>query len=243
MAVDQALLENAARLGPTLRLYRWRPACLSFGRNQQTLGRYDPARLRARGLDVVRRPTGGLAVLHDAELTYAVAAPVADIGRPRAAYAAISAALVEGLRRLGVGARVVAAADGRAPAPDAAYPCFGEAAPGEIAAGAGKLVGSAQRAEHGCLLQHGSILLDGDQAAVAALGTGPAPVAGSGRNATIAGLLGALPPVEAVGAAVIAGFEARIGILLAPRPLDSAERERARTLETHFASDAWTWRR
>ncbi|MFW6206236.1 MAG: lipoate--protein ligase family protein, partial [Gemmatimonadota bacterium] len=103
MAVDAALLESVqAGAPPVLRLYRWSPACLSFGRNQPARGRYDRDLAEDRGIDFVRRPTGGQAVLHDDELTYAVIAPVAVIGKPRTAYAAINRALVAALRELGV---------------------------------------------------------------------------------------------------------------------------------------------
>ncbi|MFO7893430.1 MAG: biotin/lipoate A/B protein ligase family protein [Longimicrobiales bacterium] len=103
MAIDAALLESVkGGARPTIRLYRWRPACLSFGRNQPARGRYAVQAAADRGIDFVRRPTGGQAVLHHHELTYAVIAPVAAIGKPRAAYGVINRALVDGLGRLGV---------------------------------------------------------------------------------------------------------------------------------------------
>ena len=71
MAVDEALMERVRGGGaPVLRFYRWEPACLSLGRNQPATGAYDAAAIAARGVDVVRRPTGGRAVLHHRELTY-----------------------------------------------------------------------------------------------------------------------------------------------------------------------------
>jgi len=77
MAVDVALLERADRMGEAfLRLYRFDPPCLSLGRNEAA-GGYDRAAIARRGVDVVRRPTGGAAVWHEHELTYAVAAPIA----------------------------------------------------------------------------------------------------------------------------------------------------------------------
>ena len=76
MAIDQALLDLAAGEGRAfLRLYRWAPAALSFGRNEPALRRYDRAAIERLGLNPVRRPTGGRAVWHADELTYAVAAP------------------------------------------------------------------------------------------------------------------------------------------------------------------------
>ena len=85
MALDEALMESAAAGGATagppspgtitLRLYRWNPPALSFGRNQLARERYDPRAARERGIDIVRRPTGGRSVYHDRELTYSVTAP------------------------------------------------------------------------------------------------------------------------------------------------------------------------
>src|SRR5512140_1206547 len=108
MAVDQAVAESVeAGGGAALRFYYWDPPCLSLGRNQPALGVYDPEAAAARGVDIVRRPTGGRAVLHDRELTYCVTVPVGELGSPRQTYAAINRALVGGLRRIGVAARVV----------------------------------------------------------------------------------------------------------------------------------------
>ncbi|HLM68541.1 MAG TPA: hypothetical protein VK358_13475, partial [Longimicrobium sp.] len=88
MAVDEALAQSV-RAGepPVLRVYRWSPPCLSLGRNQPS-GGYDRDEIRRRGLDVVRRPTGGRAVLHHRELTYSVAAAEGVLGGPRQAYSA-----------------------------------------------------------------------------------------------------------------------------------------------------------
>ena len=81
MAVDQALLDLAAGEGRAfLRIYRWEPSCLSFGRNEPALRRYDRAAIERQGLDTVRRPTGGRAVWHADEVTYAVAAPIDTFG-------------------------------------------------------------------------------------------------------------------------------------------------------------------
>src|SRR5690606_19846924 len=73
MAADRALLDLAVREGVVvLRLYRWDPFCLSFGAHEPAARRYDRDRIAALGLDTVRRPTGGRAVWHARELTYAV---------------------------------------------------------------------------------------------------------------------------------------------------------------------------
>jgi lipoyl(octanoyl) transferase len=238
MALDVALLEGVQAGGrPALRLYRWSHPCLSLGRNQPARGFYDAAAAAASGLSIVRRPTGGMAVLHDAELTYAVAAPVRELGSPRVAYLEINRALVAGLRRLGVAAQLAVAGFVPPPVPG---PCFQAAAPGEVEADGRKLVGSAQRRQGRALLQHGSILVGGSQAAAAELAGvgehGPPP-------ALLAELLGRVPTWQELSAAVVAGFETALGICFAREPISSGELTRARALTRQFASPEWTWRR
>ena len=242
MAVDQVLFEQVqAGAPPALRLYRWHPACLSFGRNQRALGLYDPVLARRLGIDVVRRPTGGLAVLHRGELTYSVVAPARPLGGPRAAYVRINRALVTALRSLGVPASIGGDVPTHVPHPDAAHPCFERPAPGEVVAAGRKLVGSAQRVERHTLLQHGSILLTGDQGDVVRLQ--PAGVPGPRGEITVAELLGSLPSWPALVAALVAAFESVLGIRLAPASLSSPARERVLAAEAQFAADEWTWRR
>jgi lipoyl(octanoyl) transferase len=251
--------------GAVLRLYRWAPACLSFGRNQHTRDVYDASAVAAAGLGVVRRPTGGLAVLHDRELTYCVTAPIASFGGPRAAYHAINRALVYGLRGLGVDARLAAAGRRREPRRMAADPCFQEPAEGEVMVGGRKLVGSAQRCERGTLLQHGSILLSNSQARVSGLvqvvttppPTQPDRLEGAGRAlavlptiAATAGsgaialdeVLGAEPAADSVAAAITRGFERTFGIRLAPATLTRAEAGSAQRRVTAYRDPGWTWR-
>ncbi|HSE66942.1 MAG TPA: hypothetical protein VLB12_08145, partial [Gemmatimonadales bacterium] len=87
MARDQAMLDHAEAEGELiLRLYQWDPPCLSFGRNESVLKRYHRDQIELLNLDVVRRPTGGRAVWHEHEVTYAVAGQVAQFGSLSAAY-------------------------------------------------------------------------------------------------------------------------------------------------------------
>lgn len=243
MAVDAALMESVrAGARPALRFYRWAPACLSLGRNQPARGRYDLDTLRARGLDVVRRPTGGRAVLHDRELTYAVVAPDRLLGGARESYAAVNRALMRGLRRLGAAAALQPRGGRRAAAPSLA-PCFREPAEGEVVVGGRKLVGSAQYRERGVILQHGSLLLDGDQAQVAALLLAPGPPAADGdAPATLRDALGSLPTWEALTAALAAGWAEETGAEPEPDGLSAGERRRAGALAGHFRDPEWTWR-
>ena len=102
MAIDTSLLERAERLGEGwLRLYRWNPSCLSFGRHEPATRRYDIHQIEALGLDTVRRPTGGRAVWHARELTYAVAAPSVRLGSLQSAYLEIHRMIAEALECLG----------------------------------------------------------------------------------------------------------------------------------------------
>ena len=244
MGVDEALAD-AVRAGgaPVLRFYRWSPACLSLGRNQPARGRYDEARIAARGLDVVRRPTGGRAVLHDRELTYSVALPDGLLGSPRQAYAALNRALVAGLRRLGADAALQGDTGRRAPAPSLA-PCFAEPVEGEVVAAGLKLVGSAQRRVEGVLLQHGSLPLEDDQSLIRELlldRDGTSDDADPGAPASLAALLGRIPAWDEITAALAAGWEEALGVRLRADVLSADEGERARAHAERYASPAWTW--
>src|SRR6266699_3475813 len=104
MAIDATLLDRANDTGVSfLRLYRFDPPCLSLGRNEPA-ARYNHTEIARRGLDAVRRPTGGRAVWHEHEVTYAVAAAIAAFGSLRAAYRAIHERLAAALRCLGADA-------------------------------------------------------------------------------------------------------------------------------------------
>jgi lipoate-protein ligase A len=237
MAIDHALLERVQRGGPpVLRFYRWQPACLSLGRNQPARSQRD--RLIALAPDIVRRPTGGLAVLHDQELTYSVIVPAGLLGSPRATYEAINRALLHGLRALGVPAAALAADTTRASFQGAGS-CFAGTAPGEVGVAGRKLIGSAQRCERRTILQHGSILLDGDQApADVWLGWGPH----AGTATALRSVMSRVPELPQLLEALEQGFEQELGIALAPAPFAPAELARVHELTKHYRSAAWTWR-
>ena len=262
MAVDQALLASvAAGAPPVLRLYRWSRPTLSFGRNQPARGLYDEAAAADRGIDFVRRPTGGQAVLHDAELTYAVVASVVAIGKPRAAYHRINAALVTGLRSLGLPASLASPGsggeadavasgsardgeDGAAAGRDWSAACFRRPERGEVIVGERKLVGSAQRVEARTILQHGSILLGGSQAVAEELLTGGRPpAAGAPGWTTLESELGRRLSPGRVASAIAAGFAAALGLALEPGGLSADEVAESARLRGRFGSREWTWRR
>jgi lipoate-protein ligase A len=159
MGVDDALLVSAARNHTaTLRFYTWRGAWLSVG-YAQTVSERRRAACEAAGVGIVRRLTGGRAVLHGGDLTYAVAARSEWLPSGlRASYALIADALCEALRGLGISAE--RRPDTRAGAPG--FDCFAWLAAEEICVGGRKLVGSAQRRAGGAVLQHGSIRFEPD---------------------------------------------------------------------------------
>jgi lipoyl(octanoyl) transferase len=251
MALDAALLASVQQGGrPAIRLYRWSPACLSFGRNQPARGVYDPDLAQRMAIDFVRRPTGGQAVLHDDELTYAVVAPTTWIGRPRSAYHRINGGLVAGLRALGVAADVAPGlAAGASPPAGLSWTdaCFRRPAAGEVVVGGRKLVGSAQRMEGRVILQHGSLLVGGSQAGaeqLLATGGRAGDVVDPGTGwTTLEGELGGRPEWGDLQTALVAGFESVLGTRIAPSGLAAAELEATDRLRLQFASTDWTWRR
>ena len=235
MAIDRVLLERAMAGESWLRLYAWSPSCLSFGRHEPAARRYDRDRIAALGLDVVRRPTGGRAVWHAGELTYAVAAPATALGTLREAYGEIHRVIRDAIRWLGVPAELAPA---RAPVRPDAGACFAASAGGEVTVGDHKVAGSAQLREDGALLQHGSILLTGDQAMVTRLTLGAAP---ADRSAPLARLLGRPVSWGETAEAVTRAASERWG---APRQrLNGSTNlvEHARTRASRFRSPEWTW--
>jgi lipoate-protein ligase A len=242
MALDEALMESVREGGrPVLRFYRWEPACLSLGRNQPAAGVYDREEIARRRLDVVRRPTGGRAVLHDRELTYAVVMGERALGTLRQAYAAINRALCAAVRDLGVPAVLQPRPASRAPAPSLA-PCFRDPAEGEIVVHGRKLVGSAQYRQRGVLLQHGSLLLQDDQALLPHLRSG-ASEPPEDPPAVLADFRHPLPSWAELTAAISAAWARELPASLTPDEPSPSEHARAAELLGKYAGVAWTWHR
>jgi lipoyl(octanoyl) transferase len=236
MALDEALMEGVRAGGPpVLRLYRWRPSCLSLGVNQPALGLYDSDALARLGCDVVRRLTGGRAVLHARELTYAAILPDRLLGSPRDAYTRIHRALAAGLRRLGVEAELRGPLERRAPRPSA-DPCFADPVEGEVVVRGAKLLGSAQARRGRVLLQHGSLLLDDDQARFAELGIA-APA-----TSTLHGALGRVPAWGELTEALRAAWEGELGARCLDTALSAGETAATERLVSRYRSATWTWR-
>ncbi len=239
MALDSALLDAAAAEGEVfLRLYRWAPHCLSFGRHEPALQRYDTERIRALGLDCVRRPTGGRAVWHARELTYAVAAPLAQFGGLQPAYAAIHDVLAAALGSLG--ARALLAPPSSPPQHPAAGPCFAASVGGEVLIEGKKVVGSAQLRRDQSFLQHGSLLLEDDQALVRSLARMSDSAA---ADAPLSRLLGRPVGFDEAATALIAAAAVAWGKPERPREPPPAILAAAARHAEGFRSPHWTWQR
>lgn len=241
MAADHAVA-RALRPGEgVLRFYGWARPTVSFGRNEPARGLYDPGAAEREGVRFVRRPTGGRAVLHDDELTYAVAAPLRAWGGLRDAYRAINRGLVRGLRDLGVRAELAGPSEvGELPL--SAGPCFQRPSEGEVVAEGGKLVGSAQARIGKSLLQHGSLILGGSQDPLARIGPEAAAEAGAPPTSVV-GLLGRRPSVGDLVEALVTGLEAELGGRWERDRSRPEERRAERELEGRYRSPEWTWRR
>ncbi len=162
MEFDLNLVKEAGRDSNVLRLYRWKPYCISLGANQDISG-INSLKAGSDGIDIVKRPTGGRAILHSEELTYSVVIPLTPGISPRQVYQQINMALIEGLK-IYDSSLTALELEGIMPDLPAFYKnnlsaaCFGVPAKSEIKYSGKKIVGSAQRKIGNILLQHGSIM-------------------------------------------------------------------------------------
>lgn len=246
MAVDEALLQVAieGEGRPTLRLYWWRPDTLSLGANQRVEGALDTAALEADGCGLVRRPTGGRAILHAEELTYSVTAP-APGGGTLAAYRWLAGGLRSGLSRVGVEVDLERMPNPASKRLDTRYPCFAAAGRYELVSGGRKVVGSAQRRRRGWLMQHGSILVGPRHLRLLRYLPAADPEAGvralEAATTDCSALLGRRVTPEEMAVPFAEGFAEGLGIGLEPATLTARERERSALLrERRFACREWT---
>ena len=165
MAVDEAILEHIYRgeAKPTLRLYAWNPPCLSLG-HAQPFKDVDVERLKSQGWDVVRRVTGGRAILHTDELTYSVTGNADDeilSGGVMESYNRLSKALLYAVQSLSLPVQVEEA-NHKTASQNLNPVCFEVPSSYEITVDGKKLIGSAQARKKEGVLQHGSLPLTGD---------------------------------------------------------------------------------
>ncbi len=255
MAVDEAILSAVSEViaPPTLRLYGWDPVCLSLGYAQRIRG-VDFDGLAAAGWDLVRRPTGGSAILHTDELTYSVSVP---LDHPLArgdvveSYRRISRALLAALRSLGLSPRADRRADRDEMSRFNGPVCFETPSHYEITAGGRKLIGSAQVRRKAGVLQHGTLPLYGDVARICDALVYPdrrsreqARVQVRSRATTLQAALGETVSWRQAADAFVQGFAAAFDIDFDEAPLTDAERERVEQYRAEmYASEAWTYKR
>lgn len=257
MAIDEAILNAVAEeiSPPTLRFFAWDPATLSLGYGQP-IADVDQERLKQRGWGLVRRPTGGRAILHTDELTYSVTAPMEEprvVGSVVESYRRLSSGLLAGLQRLGLSAR----ADPKDPAATSRAPdgtpivnpvCFEVPSDYEITADGRKLLGSAQVRKRGVVLQHGTLplwgditrILDGLVYADAERESLRARV--RSRAATLTDI-GIRASWEDAADAMAHGFSEALGLILEPGELSPRERSDAeRLVAEKYGDPVWTAR-
>ena len=252
MAVDEALLEStgSGQARPTLRLYAWEPACLSLG-YAQPFADVDLARLAELGWELVRRPTGGRAILHTDELTYSITGPQTEprlAGTVLESYRSLSFGLLNALRRLGIPCEsqaepmIPAGSDPKGPV------CFEVPSNYEITVQGKKLIGSAQARRREGVLQHGSLPLHGDLARIVQVlkfndeATRQAARERLHRRAvTVEEILGYVLPWETAVQALSLAFQEILNLDLERSELTPGEQQRARTLlREKYADSSWT---
>ncbi len=231
MAVDDALLTLCGRgeALPTLRLFGFQPACLSLGRFQPA----DQIR-RPPGFDLVRRPTGGGAVVHRGDICYSIVLPLSHplaAGGIRPSYQRLARGLAAGLEALGLPPLDTATASRSSPRSGW---CFEDIAAHELTLAGRKLVGSAQARRQGALLQQGSIRLAPKPA--------EAPQATPVWATSLQEALGRPVSWDELAEALVLGFARAWGIEIRPGQLTADEEELARRLESErYADPGWTF--
>lgn len=247
MAVDEAIASAVGEgaVGPTLRLYGWLRPTVSLGFLQRGSVGVDRGACRRRGIPVVRRITGGRAVLHGEELTYSVALPLhGPWGELSVAesFRALNGGLLGMLRRLGVAATLGSCGSAEAAGGQSGLCFLARRMPAILVAGR-KLIGSAQRRAASWLLQHGSVLVELDETLHRDLFPGW-PRGGAAEVTCLREILGRRPGGEELIAAMGGAWEAEVGGPLHPGRLTPGERQEAlRLMECRYATASWTWQR
>ena len=252
MALDEAILEHIGRGAsiPTLRLYGWEPPCLSLGQ-AQPFADVDMARLKERGWEVVRRATGGRAILHTDELTYSVIAPNEEprvAGTVLESYNRLAQALLLAVKELEL---LVEMKEGKVNNGSVPNPvCFEVPSTYEITVNGKKLIGSAQARKKEGVLQHGSLPLLGDLARICealVFENESARETASKRllerATTVESALGRQVSWEAAAQAFIHAFEAQLGLSFVKGNLSESESKRTEELvEEKYDHPSWTER-
>ena len=245
MALDEALLLSRLRGAgpPTVRFFGWAPPTVSLGYGQAMDGRIDLEAAWRLGMGLVRRPTGGSAILHEGperELTYSVVAAAGDFPGAETlleTYRWIGAALAAGLRALGAAVDMVSAK----PSDPAAMPafCFARTGSYELEIGGRKIAGSAQRRQGSGFLQHGSVMLAADPDRLARVFPGERDPLGG--MTTLEAALGRRPSFDETAERLAEGFRQVHGLTLGPGGLSPDETALADSLaRDKYRTPGWT---
>ncbi|CCF15805.1 biotin/lipoate A/B ligase family protein [Brevibacillus laterosporus GI-9] len=259
MAIDEAILtlHSQGKVPPTVRFYTWNPATLSIGYFQKMEKEINIDEVKRLGLGLVRRPTGGRAVLHDAELTYSVIVSEDHPQMPKSvteAYKVISMGLLHGFQKLGLKAEMVSLATEEEKAKynsPGSSACFDSPSWYELVVEGKKVAGSAQTRQKGVILQHGSILLDMDVDLLFSLLTFPSErvkermMNSFKQKAVTINEVSSKPiSLEEAIEAFYQGFAEGLGIELIPMDLTDEEQQLAKELaENRYRTDEWNFRR
>lgn len=254
MAIDEAILlaHSAGKVPPTLRFYGWQSAAVSLGYFQRAMSEIDLERCTERNIDVVRRLTGGRAVLHDAELTYSIVVQEDYPSIPKtitASYRYFSEGLLASLEALGIEAKmtVPVAAYGHRKKQPASSACFDAPSHYEVTVNGRKLVGSAQVRKNGVILQHGSVLLRFSAEKLVELLRLPSLEKREettqmlkGRATSIEEVLGRPVSWQEVYQSMPEAFESALGITLVNSQLTEEEQViSAQLAATKYSQDCW----
>ncbi|MBW2650779.1 MAG: lipoate--protein ligase family protein [Deltaproteobacteria bacterium] len=254
MAIDEAIfrVNRQGEMPPTLRFYGWKKPAVSLGYFQNAEEEINCEYCRDRDIDIVRRPTGGKAVLHGDDLTYSLVAREdnqlfsSDVVET---YRIISGCIIRGLEESGVEAKMVE--EGRVGDGSSEAFCFAATYKNELLADGRKICGSAQVRARGVFLQHGSLLMDFDPLAVcAAIITKNAAIEIENAAIEIEKLKASVSSVrksirDNIGIDILcrniaAGFEEILNVRLTEGKLSPEEETlRDSLLESKYSSDRW----
>ena len=253
MAVDEAILEHIHRgeTKPTLRLYSWNPPCLSLG-HAQSFKDVDVERLQSHGWEVVRRVTGGRAILHTDELTYSVTGSAEEpvlAGGVLESYNRLAQALLHAVKSLSVPVEMKEHEDGHMQQ-NLNPVCFEVPSTYEITVEGKKLIGSAQARKKEGVLQHGSLPLTGDLTRICQALVFKDEAARENaaqrllaRATTVESIISVKTDWEIAAQAFVKGFEAQLGIHFQREEMSRSESERAEELvKEKYANPTWTER-
>ena len=234
MAIDEAIMHTLRdrEVPPTLRLYRWSPSAVSIGTFQSMTGEVDLEYCKTKGIDSIRRITGGGAVYHDfeGEVTYSIILPKGHKLVPDdiiKSYEVLCSGIISGLSRLGI---------------DSEFKPIND-----IVAAGKKISGNAQTRRHRCVLQHGTVLLDLDVKVMFSVLKVPEEKISDKmisdvkqRVTSIRDILGTVISITSLADALRDGFSESLGIELIPGELTPQEKQFTETFRKNkYSTDGW----